>query len=113
MTSNHNLEFPSMLLDYFELLLRRDYATTILELDTNTVLPRSRHLIANKNFVLFHNMKALQSLKDERNNKSYLRLCTTKQTRSEKSCASSFRQSYLQTELRESDTAKSLNMHPV
>ena len=106
MTSTHNLEFPSMLLDYFKLLLRRDYATTILELDTDTVLSRARLLIGNKNFLLFHSMKALQSLKDERDNKSYLRLCTAKQARSEKSCASSFLQSYIQTELRESDTAK-------
>ena len=107
MTDNHNLEFFVMFVDYFELHLIGDYATTILELDTDTDLSQARHWIANKIFVLFHSMKALQSLKDERNNKSYLRLCTTKQTRSEKSCASSFLQSYLQTELRESDGAKS------
>ena len=65
------------------------------------------HLITNQNVNPFHSMKTVQSLKDELNNKSYLRLCTTKQTRSEKSCACSFLQSYLPTELTEPDTAKS------
>ena len=96
MTGNHHLEFPSMLLGYFELLKRRYCAKATLELDKDTLLSKSGHLIANKNFVLFHSMKALQSLKDGCNDKSYLRLCATKQTRS---CASSF----LQTELRERD----------
>ena len=68
MTDNHHLEFPLMLLGYFQLLTRTDYAKAILELDTDTLLSRSRHLISNKNFVLFHSMKALQSLKDERSN---------------------------------------------
>ena len=96
-----------MFVDYFELHLKGDNATSILELDTDRDLSKSRHLIASENFVLFHSMKALQSLKDERNNKSYLRLCTTKQTRSEKSCTSFTLQSYLQTELKEPDIPKS------
>ena len=80
---------------------------TILEWDTHTILSMSGHLIANQIFVPFHSMKAWQSLKDELNNKSYLGLCTTKQTRLEKFCASSFLQSYLQTIITEPDTAKS------
>lgn len=61
----------------------------------------------------FHSIKILQSLKDERNNKSHLSLCTTTQTKSQESMYSSFLQSYLQTELRESEVAKRSNMHPV
>ena len=93
--------------DYFELHLKGDNTTSILELHTATDLSKSRHLIANEKFVLFYRMKALQSPKDKRNNKSYLRLCTTKQTRSEKSCASFSLQSYLQTELKGPDIPKS------
>ena len=68
MTDNHHLEFPLMLLGYFQLLTRGGYVKAILELYTDTLLSRSRHLTANKNFVLFHSMKALQSFKDERGN---------------------------------------------
>ena len=107
MTGSHNFEFPSMFLDYFKLHLKGDNATTILEMDTDADLFKSRHLITNQNFVPFHSMKALQSLKDELNYNSYLRLCTEKQTRSGKSCASSSLQSYLQTELKEPDIPKS------
>ena len=105
-TDSHNFEFPSMFLDYFKLHLKGDNATTILEMHTDADLFKSKHLITNQNFVPFHSVKALQSLKDELNYKSYLRLCTAKQTRSEKSCASSSLQSYLQTELREPDIPK-------
>ena len=106
MTDSHNFEFPSMLLDFLKFYLKGDNATTILEMDTDADLFKSRHLITNQNFVPFHSMKALQSLKDELNNKSYLRLWTAKQTRSEKSCASSSLQSSLTTELREPDIPK-------
>ena len=94
-----------MFVDYFELHLRGDNATTILGMDTDTDLSKSFDYQSKP--IPFHSMKALQSLKDELNSKSYLKLCTTKQTRSEKSCASSFLQSYLPTELTEPDTLKS------
>ena len=59
-----------MLFDYFEHVLF--YLFKIREKIMWQVKP------FNENLVPFHGLKALQSLKDEHNNKSYLRLCTTK-----------------------------------
>ena len=107
MTDSHNFEFPLMFLDYCKLHLKGDNATTILEMDTNADLFKSRHLITNQNFVPFHSMKAkhcnhrktssiinhtcgcVQQSKQDQKNPVHLPLC-----------------SYLETELREPDIPK-------